>query len=167
MLKMPSGTADVYRVLIKAARDKRLVTYGEVGKSVDPGLHPRAEVPPRLGPIFRRCRDLGLPPLTAIVVRQRPGGKRGLPGTWFWDQYTIPESERKARWGEMVKSVFAAKWPDDFSGLGGEPLLKREPEEELIAKLDRLEEIWLAVKRIEEELQRIRAELARRAQLGS
>ena len=121
MPRMPSGTEDVYRVLIKAARDKRIVTYGEVGDSVHPRLHPRAEVPRRLGPVFHRCRDLGLPPLTAIVVRKGPGRRFGLPGGWFWDQYRIPESERKARWGEMVKCVFAAKWPDEFPGPGGEP----------------------------------------------
>ena len=34
----------------------------------------------------------------------------------------------------------------------------RKTEEELIAKLDRLEEIWLALKRIEEELRRARTE---------
>ena len=45
--------------------------------------------------------------------------------------------------------------------------MDRKTEEELIAKLDRLEEIWLALKRIEDELQRIRAEQARRGQLPS
>ncbi len=45
--------------------------------------------------------------------------------------------------------------------------MDRKTEEELIAKLDRLEEIWLALKRIEEELQRIRTVQARRGQLPS
>ena len=121
MTKLPSGTEDVYRALIKAAREQRIVTYGEVGESVHPHLNPHFGVPRRLGPVFHRCRDLGLPPLTAIVVSKGPRGRRRLPGVWFWDQYRIPESERKARWGEMVKCVFAAKWPDEFLGLGGEP----------------------------------------------
>ena len=34
--------------------------------------------------------------------------------------------------------------------------MDRKTEEELIAKLDRLEEIWLALKRIEAELARIK-----------
>ncbi len=106
---------DVYRELIKAARDMRTLTYGKVGKAV--GLHHRTQLPDRLGVIFERCRDLGLPPLTAIVVR----GNSGRPGLWFWNQYRTPDEHRETVWRGLVLLVYASKWPDELPEIGGEP----------------------------------------------
>lgn len=87
-----------------------------------------------------------------------------LSGCW-WSPSTTSGSSTGASGRGPAFLVLVSGWMTSRGRAG--TLLNCEPEEELVAKLDGLEEIWLGLKRIEEELQRISAELGRRDQLGS
>ena len=131
-MSMPPKTGDVYKQLVQAARDERIVTYKELGLAVGLNWRGRAHLSARLRWIFEHCRDLGLPALTAIVVsRNWPG----LPGSWYWDEFGIRQEDRRRAWSTMVQVVFAFTWPDDLPEVGEQLQMDRETEV-LIAKLE-------------------------------
>ena len=105
----PAKTDDVFRHLASAARDMRLVTYGELAREV--GLANLGTGKP-LGYIRDEvCRARGLPWLNAIAV-----AKDGLPGEAFFPDDSglslNPENrdDFKVWWKAMVLQVFATDW---------------------------------------------------------
>ena len=65
----------VWSLLVCAARDRRIYTYGQIADALGmPGA--RRTVASFLGPIMYYCRQKRFPPLTVLVVNQgtgRPG----------------------------------------------------------------------------------------------
>ena len=93
-------TPAVFAYLKQCAAQRRIVTYGEVGKQV--GLAARGTAQP-LYCIRDLCLDRGLPPLTALVVLK----STGLPSTGLKPNRT-PVTQ--AEWRAMTSRVFAFDW---------------------------------------------------------
>ena len=60
----------IYQILIGAAHNRQVLNYDIVGKLI--GV-PRQGLAQHLGHIMRYCEKNGLPPLTALVVKQSSG----------------------------------------------------------------------------------------------
>lgn len=81
--------AVVFDFLVKAARQKRTITYETI--ALEFGLPSKGSqlgtvLSPILGDIYRFCEQRKMPPLTVLVIR-KSGESMGLPGKGFWDLY--------------------------------------------------------------------------------
>jgi len=86
-------------VLVEAAAQRQVLTYGEVAPRIDAGLP--IVVRHALHPIYLLCAEKGWPHLTGIVVNattRRPGA-----GFRFWQ-----DDELEARWTEVFDYNWAA-----------------------------------------------------------
>jgi putative restriction endonuclease len=97
-----------WQALIEVARNRRTVTYGELGARI--GIHHRA-IRYVLGPIQDYCLESRLPPLTILVVNGS-----GRPGTGFiaHDPEDL-DGGLEAVWGF---NWFAVQNPFDFASEG-------------------------------------------------
>jgi hypothetical protein len=87
-------SAQIWSVLVMAARTRQILTYALVGNAV--GILPH-HLGDFLEPIQSLCLVHGLPPLTAIVVQEATG----LPGPGFSASTAVPASQME---------VFAHPW---------------------------------------------------------
>lgn len=91
----------VAQILIKAAMERRTVTYSDLALELGTPLTGNAlgsALSPVLGDIFVWCRNNGLPRITALVVR-KSGTDAGVPGPGFWallGKNELPLATRKA-----------------------------------------------------------------------
>ena len=103
----PAKTDEVFSELVKAAREMRTVTYGELAaraKLAKPGIgqplgYIRDEV----------CRARGLPWLTVIAV----SGTTGLPSAAYLPtgaRIEMDPGDFRVWWRAMVLQVFATDW---------------------------------------------------------
>jgi putative restriction endonuclease len=127
--------AQAWPVLCACAAEERVITYGELGRSID--LHHRA-VRYVLGVIQDYCLGAQLPPLTILIVNQdtrRPG-----EGFIAWDADDIKAG--------MEKVYGYTNWhvlPNPFAyAVGG--LSERVLSEALLAEPDRSEDVYSLVR---------------------
>ena len=73
-MKQPERAMQIWQILIAAAHERRILTYGHIAKLL--GFGGATVVSQFLGLIMRYCADNGLPPLTVLVVNK----ETGLPG---------------------------------------------------------------------------------------
>jgi hypothetical protein len=92
-------------ILIEAARMGRTLTYTELAGRAGPPLNRRNLHRQLLIPLSYRCRQHGLPDLSALVVRR----DTGLPGGgWF----ALGRSgEPDQAWVEALEACFLYRWP--------------------------------------------------------
>lgn len=116
-------TRKAYQVLIKVAKENRLITYGEVARKIDLSvLSPYFQL--KIGFIVGACSDYenieGRPLISAIVINETTN----YPGKGFWGLPRIPQNirlniqysdvesgykmtdEMLAFWSSEVQSVF-------------------------------------------------------------
>lgn len=107
--RMPAKTGEVLQYLKKAAREMRIVTYGEIAS--DAGLAASGTGSP-LGYIRDEvCRTRGLPWLTAIAVNagtKLPGGSFFPDGAGL--EADLESDDFRIWWRAMVLQVFATDW---------------------------------------------------------
>jgi hypothetical protein len=84
----PERAAQIWPVLLLAARNHQILTYGVLADLI--GV-PCAGLGQLLEPIQSYCLIRGLPPLTVLVV----GKKSGLPGDGFTAAQEIPPTQMK------------------------------------------------------------------------
>lgn len=84
-MKIPERAAQVWSLLVLAARNRQTLTYELVGKMT--GMH-TAGLGAVLEPIQSYCLLRDLPPLSALVVNKASG----LPGTGFIAATDVRES---------------------------------------------------------------------------
>jgi putative restriction endonuclease len=89
----------IYKLCASTARTRRTITYKRIGELV--GLHHR-HVSRYLYPIQDACKAKGLPPLTAVVVRESDG-KAG--------------DGLERRDGAALADVYAYRWPHTWDAL--------------------------------------------------
>ena len=103
---MPYSLDDAIRrawpVLIEAASSGRTVTYTELAGRAGPPLNRRHVHRQLLTPLSMRCREAGLPDLSALVVR-KDTGKPG--GGWF-----TPGGDESS-WVAALEDCFSRRWP--------------------------------------------------------
>ena len=97
---MHPHTPAVFEHLKRCAREKRIITYGELGHDV--GLAARGTAKP-LYYIRDECLRRGLPPITALVVRKSDR----LPGVGLTTNLTqVARQEHET----MVNQAFTFDW---------------------------------------------------------
>lgn len=114
MFRYTEALRRAWPVFVEAARTGRTVSYSELAGRAGPPLQQRQVHRQLLQPLGARCRDSGLPDLSALVVRK----DTGLPGGGWYDP-TRP-AEPMATWAEALAACFAYPWP-------------REPDPRLLA----------------------------------
>jgi putative restriction endonuclease len=119
----------VWPVLTDAARESRLVTYGDIAPTIP--TNPLS-VGRALGPIQSFCLENRLPPLTAIVV----GKNTKVPGDGFiaWDVDDLESAHKKVfdyDWS-LVKNPYHSFGPTDTVEILGEALANQPAQGEEI-----------------------------------
>jgi hypothetical protein len=105
MFDLDRAIRRAWPVLLEAIRMGRTVTYTELAGRAGPPLQRRQLHRQLLTPLSQRCRDAGLPDLSALVVRKdtgRPGGGWHAP-----DSLADPDQF----WAEALAECLAYPWP--------------------------------------------------------
>lgn len=104
---MTGPVAEIARELVRFAREGKTVTYTDLGRLI--GVDP-AELAPLLRAVSERCMEMGLPPLSAVVVN----ALSGMPGSGFFKMVgfhptgSVPlEEERRTAWEALCRACFA------------------------------------------------------------
>lgn len=116
--------AAIYEVVVPIVGTRRgrgTIRYGQVCERLRgrwAGLNPHGTILfGALGVMSSRCKEVGLPALSALVVT----AKDGMPGTGYYS-IAHPElddaMERVAAWGREFDAVHKAKYPPTFEDLG-------------------------------------------------
>lgn len=113
----------VYSILTDTAKMEIQITYGELSQKYfdrEQEWHdPHGSWDEPLGELNRLLHDAGLPPLSSVVVMQ----ETKEPGGGFWESSpNVPrrpaqEIARIAAYSRLLKTVYAATWPDTVPGL--------------------------------------------------
>jgi hypothetical protein len=108
---------DLYAVLADVARNRSLITYGQLSQryydATTHWLEPHGSWDVPLGQLNRTLHVIQWPPLSAVVVLH----ESGEPGGGFWESSpNIPPRpsdalDRTALWARILNEVYAAHWP--------------------------------------------------------
>ena len=99
-MKNEEWAEQIWQLLIQAARDRDIYTYGEIAKKA--GCGAPIGVGSKLDPIFWFCLDRGWPYLTILVVSKDPR----IPSQKFWEDSGLDRSEFEPE----CERVFAFDW---------------------------------------------------------
>lgn len=108
-------------VLYEALRMRRTVTYTELAGRGGPPLNRRSLHRQLLIPLSERCRQAGLPNLSALVVRK----DSQLPGGGWWAG--SPGGDPAAEWAAALEACFAHAWPRALDPRLVDPLAPLKP----------------------------------------
>ena len=105
MLDLDDAIRRAWPVFREAARMGRTLTYTELAGRAGPPLHRRHLHRQLLTPLSERCRDAGLPDLSAMVVRR----DTGKPGGGWHGPY--PSADPDATWMAALAECLEYRWP--------------------------------------------------------
>ncbi len=105
MLDYPDAVRRAWPILLEAIRMRRTIAYSELAGRAGPPLHHRHIHRQLLLPLSARCRRVGLPDLSALVVRK----DSGLPGGGWFEPGAV--GEPVALWAMALEDCFRYPWP--------------------------------------------------------
>lgn len=106
MIELSTLIERAWPVFREAARMGRTLTYSELAGRVGPPLLRRAVHRQLLIPLSVACREVGLPDLSAMVVRK----ETGMPGGgWRGGE---PGDDGPREWAEALSACWAHPWSE-------------------------------------------------------
>ncbi|MBI2900845.1 MAG: hypothetical protein HYY17_11730 [Planctomycetes bacterium] len=107
---------DIYDVLVKVARKKDRISYGDLSAALHDHPDPHRGLSQHLDDLNMVCNSADLPPISALVVQKGSDGELGQPGPGFCKCPAVQprpkgDMERLVRWTEYLKAIHETDWP--------------------------------------------------------
>jgi hypothetical protein len=109
--------AALYGILRRIATTHDTLTYTDltVAYRLDP--QGKATISPRLwgvplGHVSRWADSQDLPAISAVIYNH----SLSMPGEGFWGIGTAPQTPDQTEWKKYLQEVYAANWPQKYSG---------------------------------------------------